>query len=126
MEKRRILLIDDSEIALLMEKAVLEQRGYDVRATANLKEFETTLRGWRPDLILTDLQMPEARGTDICRVLKQQYDTQDIPIVLFSSLSDAELGRMAEAAGADGYLSKANGLEALAEKIDQLVASIVW
>jgi CheY-like chemotaxis protein len=126
VEKKRILLIDDSEIALLMEKSVLEQRGYEVRATATLAEFEATLKGWRPDLILTDIHMPEAKGTDICRVLKHEYDTQDIPIVLFSSLSDAELARLAEQVGADGYLSKANGLDALAEKIDELVESILW
>jgi CheY-like chemotaxis protein len=126
VNKKRILLIDDSEIALLMEKAVLEQRGYEVRATSTLAEFEATLKGWRPDLILTDIHMPEAKGTDICRVLKHEYDTQDIPIVLFSSLSDAELATLAEQVGADGFLSKANGLDALAEKIDELVESILW
>ena len=44
MEKRRILLIDDSEITLQMEKAVLESRGYDVRATSTLMEFERLLK----------------------------------------------------------------------------------
>ncbi len=125
-EKKKILLIDDSEITLAMEKAVLESRGYEVRATATLAEFEQTLQKWRPDLILTDIHMPEAKGTDICRVLKQEYDTQDIPIVLFSSLTDDELGKLAEAVGADGYLSKANGLDKLAEKVDELVQSILW
>ena len=109
-----------------MEKAVLEQRGYEVRATSTLVAFEKTLKDWRPDLILTDIHMPEAKGTDICRVLKHEYDTQDIPIVLFSSLADGELKKLAETAGADGYLSKQNGLEALAAKVDELVESIIW
>ena len=43
VEKRRILLIDDSEITLQMEKAVLEERGYDVRGAATLMEFERLL-----------------------------------------------------------------------------------
>ncbi|HEY0094026.1 MAG TPA: response regulator, partial [Archangium sp.] len=63
-EKRKILLIDDSEITLAMEKAVLEARGYEVVATSTLMEFEKTLQSWRPDLILTDIHMPEAKGTD--------------------------------------------------------------
>lgn len=126
MKQRKILLIDDSEITLAMEKAVLEARGYEVQATPTLVEFEKVLKDWRPDLILSDIHMPEANGTDICRVLKNQYGTQDIPIVLFSSLSDEELGKLAEQVGADGYLSKANGLEALGEKVDELVASIAW
>jgi CheY-like chemotaxis protein len=126
METRKILLIDDSEITLQMEKAVLESRGYEVRATSSLVEFEKVLQAWRPDLILTDIHMPEAQGTDICRTLKNEYHTQDIPIVLFSSLSDEELSKLAEQVGADGFLSKANGLEALGEKIDELVESIIW
>ena len=124
--KKKILLIDDSEITLAMEKAVLEARGYDVRATSTLVEFEKTLQSWKPDLILTDIHMPEAKGTDICRTLKNEFKTQDIPIVIFSSLGDEELGKLAAQVGADGFLSKANGLEALGEKIDELVESILW
>ncbi len=125
-EKRKILLIDDSEITLAMEKAVLEARGYEVVATSTLMEFEKTLQSWRPDLILTDIHMPEAKGTDIARTLKNEYGTQDIPIVLFSSLPDDELSKLAEQVGADGFLSKMNGLEAMGEKIDELVQSILW
>lgn len=124
--KRKILLIDDSEITLAMEKAVLEARGYEVRATSTLVEFEKTLQSWKPHVILTDIHMPEATGADICRTLKNEYGTQDIPIVLFSSLADEELSKLAEQVGADGYLSKVNGLDAMGEKIDELVESILW
>ena len=125
-KKRKILLIDDSEITLALERSVLESRGYEVRATSTLMEFEKTLQAWKPHLILTDIHMPEATGADICRTLKNEYGTQDIPIVLFSSLPDDELSRLAEQVGADGYLSKANGLDAMGEKIDELVESIIW
>ncbi|MBK7863049.1 MAG: response regulator [Archangiaceae bacterium] len=125
-ERRRILLIDDSEITLAMEKSVLEGRGYEVEATSSLVEFEKTLESFKPHLILTDLHMPDAKGTDICRTLKNEFKTQDIPIVIFSSLGDEELGKLAQQVGADGFLSKANGLEALGEKIDELVESILW
>jgi CheY-like chemotaxis protein len=123
---KKILLIDDSEIVLTMEKAVLEDRGYEVRATSNLLEFEKTLQSWKPDLILTDIHMPGIEGTDLCRTLKNEYGTQDIPIVLFSTLPDDELARLAKQVGADGSISKANGLEALGEKVDDLVQSILW
>ncbi|GMU58457.1 MAG: hypothetical protein AMXMBFR34_02200 [Myxococcaceae bacterium] len=126
MEQKRILLIDDSEITLAMEKAVLEARGYDVRATSTLMEFEKMLADFKPHVILTDIHMPEAKGTDICRTLKNEYNTQDIPIVLFSSLKDEELEALATQVGADGYLSKAHGVEALGEKVDELFESIIW
>jgi two-component system, OmpR family, alkaline phosphatase synthesis response regulator PhoP len=124
--KRRILLIDDSEITLELQKHVLEARGYEVSGTSSLIAFERLVTEFRPDLILTDIHMPEAQGTDICRTLKSEYNTQDIPIVLFSSLPDDELAALAEQVGADGYLSKAHGLDALGEKIDELVESILW
>lgn len=126
MDQRRILLIDDSEITLAMEKAVLEARGYDVRATSTLMEFEKMLADFKPHVILTDIHMPEAKGTDICRTLKNEYGTQDIPIVLFSSLKDDELEALAAQVGADGYLSKSHGVEALGEKVDELFDSIIW
>ena len=126
VEKRRILLIDDSEITLAMEKSVLEARGYEVEAANNLVEFEKLLSSFKPDVILTDIHMPEAKGTDICRTLKNEYNTQNIPIVLFSSLNDDELSKLAAQVGADGFLSKANGLDALGEKVDELVSQILW
>src|SRR5438067_2658659 len=126
MDRRKILLIHDSEITLAMEKSVLEARGYEVQAANNLVEFEKLLGSFKPDVILTDIHMPEAKGTDICRTLKNEYNTQNIPIVLFSSLNDDELSKLAAQVGADGFLSKANGLEAMGEKIDELVQSILW
>jgi len=126
MDKRKILLIDDSEITLAMEKSVLEARGYEVQAANNLVEFEKLLGSFKPDVILTDIHMPEAKGTDICRTLKNEYNTQNIPIVLFSSLNDDELSKLAAQVGADGFLSKANGLDALGEKVDELVSQILW
>lgn len=123
---KKILLIDDSEITLTMEKAVLEARGYEVEATSDLLDFERTLQSWKPDLILTDIHMPGVKGTDLCRTLKNEYGTRDIPIVLFSTLPDDELAKLAEQVGADGWISKANGLEALGEKVDELVQSILW
>ncbi|MFT3838507.1 MAG: response regulator [Myxococcaceae bacterium] len=126
MDKRKILLIDDSEITLAMEKSVLEARGYEVEAANNLVEFEKLLSSFKPDVILTDIHMPEAKGTDICRTLKNEYNTQNIPIVLFSSLNDDELSKLAAQVGADGFLSKANGLDALGEKVDELVSQILW
>jgi CheY-like chemotaxis protein len=126
VEKRRILLIDDSEITLELEKMTLEARGYEVCATSSLVAFERLLHEFKPDLILTDIHMPEVQGTDICRTLKAEYNSQDIPIVLFSSLPDHELKVLSEQVGADGYVSKEHGLEALGEKIDELVESILW
>ncbi|HVO19476.1 MAG TPA: response regulator [Anaeromyxobacter sp.] len=125
-EKRRILLLDDSTITLEMEKAVLEERGHAVAVASNLLEFQALLEQFQPEVILTDLMMPDVSGKDIVRVLKQDFHTEKIPIILFSSRPDEELAPVAEAAGADGYLSKSHGIDRLGDLIDELVESIIW
>jgi CheY-like chemotaxis protein len=124
--KKKILLLDDSTITLEMEKAVLEDRGYEVAVAANLLEFQAELDRFQPEVILTDLMMPDISGKDIVRVLKQDFHTERIPIVLFSSKPDVELAEIAEQAGADGYLSKSHGIEKLGDMVDELVDSIIW
>jgi len=126
MPKKKILLLDDSEITLEMERAVLEERGYEVAVAGNLIEFQGLLDAFQPEVILTDLVMPDISGKDIVRVLKQDFHTERIPIVLFSSKPDEELAEIAEQAGADGYLSKSHGIERLGDMVDELVDSIIW
>ena len=125
-EKKRILLLDDSTITLEMEKAVLEDRGYTVAIASNLLEFQAQLDKFQPDVILTDLMMPDVSGKDIVRVLKQDFHTEKIPIILFSSKADDELAEIAEQAGADGFLSKSHGIDQLGDMVDELVDSIIW
>jgi CheY-like chemotaxis protein len=125
-EKKKILLLDDSTITLEMEKAVLEDRGYKVAIASNLLEFQAQLDKFQPEIILSDLMMPDISGKDIVRVLKQDFHTEKIPIVLFSSKTDDELAEIAEQAGADGYLSKSHGIDRLGEMVDELVDSILW
>jgi CheY-like chemotaxis protein len=125
-EKKKILLLDDSTITLEMEKAVLEDRGYKVAIASNLLEFQKELDAFQPEIILTDLMMPDISGKDIVRVLKQDFHTEKIPIILFSSKPDDELEQIAEQAGADGFLSKSHGIEKLGDMVDEMVDSILW
>jgi CheY-like chemotaxis protein len=125
-EKKRILLLDDSAITLEMEKAVLEDRGYRVAVASNLLEFQSQLDHFQPEIILTDLMMPDISGKDLVRVLKQDFHTEKIPIILTSSKADEELQEIAEQAGADGFLSKSHGIDRLGDMVDELVDSILW
>ncbi|HEX9307029.1 MAG TPA: response regulator [Anaeromyxobacter sp.] len=125
-EKKRILLLDDSKITLEMEKAVLEDRGYKVAIASNLLEFQCQLDQFQPEIILTDLMMPDISGKDIVRVLKQDFHSEKIPIILFSSKPDDELQEISEQAGADGFLSKSHGIDKLGDMVDEMVDSILW
>jgi CheY-like chemotaxis protein len=125
-EVKRIVFIDDSKLTRDMMKLSLESEGHQVRVVADLVNFETVLKEFKPHIILTDVNMPDIRGDEICRVLKKKYATADIPIVLFSSIDPEELVELAETAGADGYVSKQQGFEELIDTIDSLINQILW
>ncbi len=66
-ERLKVLLMDDSEIARAVVGSALERGGFEVRAVATLGEFNTTLKSWLPNVVLTDVNMPGVSGPDICR-----------------------------------------------------------
>jgi CheY-like chemotaxis protein len=126
MNKLRILVLDDSEIVLNMVALALGEAGFEVLTAGSLLEFEQALEGGLPHIILTDIHMPEIRGDNICRVLKQKLETGSTPIILFSTLPEDELAALAERAHADGYVSKNLGIEEIVTKVSELSAEILF
>src|SRR5579863_6893073 len=126
MGKRRILVLDDSVLQLELERDMLESRGYEVATATDLLEFERLLQAFKPEIVLTDLVMPEVSGHVVVQTLKDSMLTERIPIILVSSRPEEELAIIAEAVGADGHVSKEGGMERLGEKVDQLVEDILW
>lgn len=126
VDSRRLLLIDDSEIALAYAESVLTDAGFEVRAVGSLRTFQTVLASWRPHLIVTDLYMPEMNGAELCQWLRREVATARIPIVLCSSAPDQELAVVARAVGADAYISKVDGLDALPDRLNALCNEILW
>jgi CheY-like chemotaxis protein/HPt (histidine-containing phosphotransfer) domain-containing protein len=122
----RVLLIDDSEIALEVARSVLESAGFEVRATTTFDRFDDLLSNWSPEVILTDVKMPGMTGVELCRALKRRYETAHVPIVLCSSLPTGELAKLARQCDADGYVSKTERLETLAEELRVVCESIAW
>ena len=122
----RIVMIDDSEIQLAVVSKLLEEAGFEVRAVSSLRKFVNTVLDWKPNLIVTDLYMPEMSGAQLCTWLRQQVQTAQTPIIICSSADDAELARVARGVGADGYVSKSAGPEALPAKLHALCDEILF
>jgi CheY-like chemotaxis protein len=124
--RRKVLLIDDSEVALHFTSGVLSRAGFEVRSSNDPYQLSSVLGGWRPDVILTDVDMPNITGVELCRMLKSSYETAHVPVVLFSALSPAELEVLARDCEADGFLSKANGLEQLPRELKMLIDTALF
>ena len=123
---RRIVLIDDSELVLAVMEPVLTKAGFEVRAVSSLRKFLNVVLDWKPHLIVTDLYMPEMSGAELCTWLRQQVQTAKTPVIICSSAPDAELADVAKSVGADGYVSKQSGPEALPAKLHALCEEIIF
>lgn len=83
---KRILAIDDDEGQRLMIQRTLEKSGYAVTTAENGQNGIDLARAQKPDLILLDVIMPGIHGDDVCKALKSDYRTKDIPILFLTSL----------------------------------------
>src|SRR5262249_44436428 len=102
-----ILVVDDSATVRKLVSLTLEKHGYQVSAAAGGYEAVKLLsEGKLPDLILLDITMPEMDGYQICKFIKQNRETERIPVVMLSGKDgffDKLRGRFA---GSDGYITK--------------------
>jgi DNA-binding response OmpR family regulator/Tfp pilus assembly protein PilZ len=119
-ERKAILVFDDSPFALALTRAALESAGFTVAIAEDLSSFERQRVAFDPDLILVDVQMPEAFGDDVASTLRGWHGVQ-VPILLVSSLDQSELARRAKWAHASGYICKGAGMSELVRRCRELL-----
>lgn len=86
--KGKILVVDDTPASLKLLTELLKAEGYDVRSAISGELALYAATSNPPELILLDIRMPKMDGFDVCRHLKAQPETRDVPIIFVSSLSD--------------------------------------
>ncbi|TCC92689.1 response regulator [Pedobacter hiemivivus] len=97
------LIEDDEDIRFIIEYVLLEE-GYEVEAFATATAFYRSLHRQKPNLIILDVMLPDGNGINICRTLKSDTETLNIPIIIMSAHA-AEKSALDEA-GADDFISK--------------------
>ena len=105
-EDLSILIVDDTPANLRILSHVFEDRGYRVRIANSGKRALEAIDSNPPDLILLDIMMPELSGYEVCKRLKSQARTCDIPVIFISALDAAEDKVHAFAAGGVDYVTK--------------------
>lgn len=118
--RKKILVVDDSPMILELARDALETAGFEAFATSDLGEMGRLLERESPDLILLDVQMPEAYGDDVANVLRGLRHVT-VPVLLFSILDEAQLAERARAAEVDGYIHKGAGLTEMVRRVRALV-----
>ncbi len=107
MDKKKILIVDDSELVLAMARDALEEAGFEIfTATNGIEANSFIFSKNKPDLIILDVMLPMLDGNKKAKLLREKEFSRQIPILLISSKSEDELKRLTIEAGVDGYIRK--------------------
>jgi two-component system, OmpR family, KDP operon response regulator KdpE len=111
---KRILVIDDEFQITRVLKRSLGAHRYDVRTASDGESGMDLFRDFHPDLVITDLSMPEMSGIEVCRAIRK---VSDIPIIVLSVRGDESVKVQALDAGADDYITKPFGMNELLARV---------
>ena len=100
----KILIIQDSPSVNAMLKFRLESGGFSVETVESGEEGVEKTKARQYELILLDYNLPGMNGSQVCRILREQDNTQNTPIVLVSAKDEDKLIQITKEAGADGYI----------------------
>ncbi len=118
---KKILLVDDSNTILMMEKMILKKTGYQVITATNGEDAVARAVAERPDLILMDVVMPRMTGFEACRRLRQEETTKQTPIIMVTTRGEQSNVEAGFANGCTDYVTKPiDALELLTKLRDQL------
>ncbi len=116
MTRKKILLVDDADTILMMERMILNRGGYELITAKDGQEAVAKAVAERPDLILLDIVMPRMNGFEALKQLRSQEATKAIPIMMVTTRGEEENVEAGFASGCDDYITKPlNGSEVLAK-----------
>ncbi len=113
-EAKKILVVDDEPQITRVLRASLRAHRYEVRTAADGESALDTFHDWQPDLVITDLQMPEMNGIELCREIRKIAET---PIIVLSVKGEEKTKVEALDAGADDYITKPFGIDELLARV---------
>jgi CheY-like chemotaxis protein len=106
--RRRLLIVDDSELAARLLQAELRNAGLDIHYAPDAETATSIMlhRATRPDLVLLDVAMPKVTGPQLCRFIKGNDRFRSIKVLLSSSAGRERMASLVAECGADGYIMK--------------------
>lgn len=113
-EKANILIVDDEQQITRVLKTTLSSRGYSVRTAMDGDEAVQIIRDWSPNLIITDLRMPNMDGLELCRHVRAK---SRVPIIVLSVKGEERIKVEALDAGADDYVTKPFSIDELLARV---------
>src|SRR5918996_5012731 len=113
-ERPRILVVDDEPQLIRVLRTGLKSRGYDVRGASDGESGLETFSEWHPDLVITDLAMPNVDGLELCRKLRA---ISQVPVIVLSAKGEEKTKIEALDLGADDFVTKPFGIDELFARV---------
>ena len=121
-EHRRILIVEDNdELRNYLLQTLSEE--YTVQTCSNGKEALTIIPEYKPELVISDIMMPEMRGDELCKELKNNIETSHIPVILLTALNNEKDILSGLKIGADEYILKPFNIGILKATVDNLLTN---
>jgi two-component system KDP operon response regulator KdpE len=118
-DKKKILVVDDEPQITRVLRTTLTSSGYEVRTADDGHAGLRAAREWQPDLVITDVSMPNMSGIDLCRHLRAETA---LPIIVLSVKGEEKAKVEALDAGADDYVTKPVGMDELLARVRRNLA----
>ncbi|MCA9657414.1 MAG: protein kinase, partial [Myxococcales bacterium] len=116
---RRVLLVEDDSSARLALEALLADEGYEVRSAGDGEAALLALRGWTPDVVVTDLKLPKVDGVELMATLRQRLP--GVPVIIMTGFGSIEHAVETMHLGAADYLPKPLALDRLLAALERVL-----
>jgi len=114
LQHAKILIVDDEPQITRVLRTALSTQGYSLRIAANGVEGMEAVHAWKPDLVVTDVSMPEMNGIELCREIRA---VSPVPIIVLSVRNQEAVKIEALDAGADDYVTKPFSIQELQARV---------
>ena len=118
---KKILIVDDDQLVRKLLEYIIKKAGYQVSAAENGSAALKIVQKEKPDLIISDVEMPKLGGLELCQKLRENPDTKFIPIILITSNTQLQDKLCGFRSGADDYFMKPLHLKNLLARVQSLL-----
>ena len=120
----KILVVDDDPSILDAMEVALNLQGFEVEATSKGEETFSKIESFSPDLVLMDVYLSGMDGRDICRQIKSDEKTKELPVVIFSA--DKSMKQVFKECKADDFIGKPFKMDEMYDKIKNQTSHILY
>jgi two-component system cell cycle response regulator DivK len=125
MRLAKILVVEDNALNIKLFCDLLAAHGHQAEAVIDSREALSAARAFKPDLVITDIQLPHVSGLELMEMIRNDEELRDVPIMAVTAYAGVGDDERIRAAGAQAYVSKPISVVRFAETVEELLAGKV-